>query len=435
MNGQIPVQSLAERFRRGAPAVDRVPPRGAWFFFVTQLLAVVLLQRIVVPGPAIEVILFIFAAGLAGLCLFGEVYISRTRVVLFAAFAASVCLSSFLAGLEVSTLSILLLLAGYSTYVIRLNVTREFYLRCVNFFVGVMVVIAFITLVQIGGQAATGKVVVPSMDEILPKNMIITGFVYWQPLYWGSEIIKPPAFFFREVSFVSQFLALAIVAEIVFFRRIWRLLILIVALFSTFAGTGLLILAIMSPLLLTKLSRAGKLLTIPLAAAAVVVLFFSGWFSNPAVEHRADEYENTSSSAYGRFIYPALVLSRLAEFDNPLFTGMGGGNADRAIYHKGYAGVDAGAGVLTAPTKMLLEYGIVPAILFYIFLFYCLFHRAPDTSFSVAQLLLHVFGGGYLLVSPFIILFFILGVMFKIPEQQADYAPARRMVGEYPVGS
>jgi len=63
----------------------------------------------------------------------------------------------------------------------------------------------------------------------------------------------------------------------------------------------------------------------------------------------------------------------------------------------------------------------VPAILFYIFLFYCLFHRAPDTSFSVAQLLLHVFGGGYLLVSPFIILFFILGVMFKIPEQQADY--------------
>ena len=173
-----------------------------------------------------------------------------------------------------------MLLAGYSTYIIRLNVTRDFYLRCINFFVGVMIVIAFITIVQIGGQAATGKVVVPSMDEILPKNLIIEGFVYWQPLYWGSEIIKPPAFFFREVSFVSQFLALAIVAEIAFFRRIWRLLILIVALFSTFAGTGLLILAIMSPLLLAKLPRAGKLLTIPLVAAAVVVLSFSGWFSN-----------------------------------------------------------------------------------------------------------------------------------------------------------
>ena len=284
MDSQITVQSPAERLRRAARAVGAgVHPRGAWFFFVTQLLAVVLLQRIVVPGPAVDVILFTFAAGLAGFCLFGEVYISRVRVILFAAFAASVCLSSFLAGREVSAPSVILLLAGYSTYIIRLNVTRDFYLRCVNFFVGVMIVIAFITIVQIGGQAATGKVVVPSMDEILPKNLIIEGFVYWQPLYWGSEIIKPPAFFFREVSFVSQFLALAIVAEIVFFRRIWRLLILIVALFSTFAGTGLLILAIMSPLLLAKLPRAGKLLTIPLVAAAVVVLSFSGWFSNPAL--------------------------------------------------------------------------------------------------------------------------------------------------------
>jgi len=435
MNGQIPFHSPAERLRRGAPAADRVHPRGAWFFFVTQLLAVVMLQRIVVPGLAVELILFIFAAGLAGFCLFGEVYISRARVVLFAAFAASVCLSSFLAGLEVSTPSIMLLLASYSTYIIRLNVTREFYLQCVNFFIGVMIVIAFITIVQIGGQAAIGKVVVPNMDEMLPKNLIIEGFAYWQPLYWGSEIIKPPAFFFREVSVVSQFLSLAIVAEITFFRRIWRLLILFVALFSTFAGTGLLILAIMSPLLLAKLPRAGKLLTIPLVAAAVVVLSFSGWFSN--VEHRADEYEDTSSSGYGRFIYPVLVLSRLAEFDNPLFTGMGGGNADREIYHKGSAGVgDVGAGavVLTAPTKMLLEYGIVPAILFYIFLIYCLFHRAPDTSFSIAQLLLHVLGGGNLLFSPFIILFFVLGVMFRVPEQQ-DYAPTRRMVGEYPLGS
>jgi hypothetical protein len=104
---------------------------------------------------------------------------------------------------------------------------------------------------------------------------------------------------------------------------------------------------------------------------------------------------------------------------------MGGGNADRAIYHKGLAGIDAGAGVLTPPTKLLLEYGIVPAVLFYIFLIYCLFHRAPEISFSFAQLVLHVFvGGGLLLVSPYIILFFILGVMFRTPEQQADHAPA-----------
>ena len=83
---------------------------------------------------------------------------------------------------------------------------------------------------------------------------------------------------------------------------------------------------------------------------------------------------------------------------------MGAGNADRAT---------KGSGVLAAPTKLLLEYGVVPAILFYVFI-YCLFYRTPDVSFSFAESIVHVLGGGYLLVSPYIILFFILGVMWTV---------------------
>ena len=58
-------------------------PRGAWFFFVTQLLAVVVLQRIIVPGLGVEIILATFAIGIAGLCLFGEVQVCGTRVIRF----------------------------------------------------------------------------------------------------------------------------------------------------------------------------------------------------------------------------------------------------------------------------------------------------------------------------------------------------------------
>jgi hypothetical protein len=395
-----------------AAAPSRGWPRGAWFFFVTQLLAVVLLQRIAVPGPTIEVILFTFAAGIGALCLFGEVYVSATRFVLFSAFAAAICLSSILAGRDVSPSSIVLLLAAYSTYVIRLSVTREFYLRCINLFVGVMVLMGALTLIQIGGQMLTGKIVVPNMDDLVPKAMIVPGFVYWQTMEWGSDIVKPPAFFFREVSFVSQFLALAVVAEIAFFRRIWRLLILLTALFATFAGTGLIILAVTSPFLLAKLPRVARFLAIPLLAVGVAGLAISGWFTS--VEHRLDEYEDQSSSAYGRFIYPIVVLGELQEFDNPVLTGMGAGNGDRTT---------KGSGVLAAPTKLLLEYGILPAVLFYVFFIYCLFHRAPDFSFAFAQFALHILGGGYLLVSPFIILFFLLGVMFRVQEEPtADQA-------------
>jgi hypothetical protein len=423
MDGEIALENPAERLRAAGAGVTLHPP-GVWFFFVTQLLAVVVLQRIVVPGLAVEIILVTFAIGVAGLCLFGEVHISSMRVILFSAFAVSIGLSSFLAGREISAASIILLLASYSTYVIRFEVTREFYLRCVNFFVDVMIVIAFVTIIQIGGQALTGKIIVPNMDDLVPKGMIIQGFVYWQTLEWGAEIIKPPAFFFREVSFVSQFLALAIVAEIAFFRRLWRLLVLGSALFATFAGTGLLILACTSPFLVAKLSRVAKLITIPLIAGVVALLAISGWFSN--VEHRLDEYEDTSSSAYGRFVYPVLVLSRLGETDNPLLSGMGAGNADRAT---------KGSGVLTAPTKLLLEYGIVPAVLFYVFFIYCLFRRAPDMSFSSAQFIVHILGGGYLLVSPYIILFFLLGAMLRVREQPTGRGQADRALGEFRVGS
>ena len=198
-------------------------------------------------------------------------------------------------------------------------------------------------------------------------------------------------------------------------RRIWRLAVLVVALFATFAGTGLLILAVTSPFLLAKLPRAARFYAIPLVAIGIAALAGSGWFSN--VESRVGEYQDTSSSTYGRFIYPVVVLSQLQDVEDPLFTGMGAGNGDRAT---------KGNGVLSAPTKLLLEYGVVPTILFYVFLVYCLFYRAPDISFAFAQFALHVLGGGYLLVSPYIILFFILGVMFRISERQTANATEDR---------
>jgi hypothetical protein len=290
-----------------------------------------------------------------------------------------------------------------------------------NLFVGVMVFMGALALIQVCGQVLTGKILVPNMDDLLPKSIVVPGFVYWQTLEWGSDIVKPPAFFFREVSFVSQFLALAVVVEIAFFKRVWRLVIMLTALFATFAGTGLIVLAVTSPFLIAKLPRAARFLAIPLLVVGVAGLAVSGWFTS--VEHRLDEYEDQSSSAYGRFVYPVVVLGELEDFDNPVFTGMGAGNGDRTT---------KGSGVLAAPTKLLLEYGVLPAVLFYIFFIYCLFHRAPDMSLAFAQFALHILGGGYLLVSPFIILFFLLGVMFRIQDEPAPDQGAAILLRDRP---
>ena len=393
-------------------ASGRAHPLGAWSFFVTLLLAVIVLQRIVVPGLDLDVILLTLAVGLAVFFLVGEMQVSFVRMALFSAFVVSACLSAVLAGPNISAPSLALLLAAYSIFIVKLNVTRCFYLRCLGFFVDVMTALAFVTMIQVGGQLATGAVVIPSMDDLLPPDFIIKGFVYWQPLYWGSNVVKPPAFFFREVSFVSQFLALAIVAEALFFRRVWRLLVLIAAIFATFAGTGFIILGLTLPFVLAKLPMRMKLAAIPLAAVIAFAAISSGWFSN--VESRLDEYKSADSSTYGRFIYPLLALSQLETFDNPLFTGLGPGNADR---------ISQGRGVVLAPAKLAIEYGIVPAVLFYVFFIYCLFHRAPDASFSIALLSLHIFGGGYLLSSPIFVIIFLLGALFRVSEQRASPPP------------
>jgi|SRR5271166_675649 len=383
-------------------------PRGVWLFVVTQLLSAILLQRIVLPGTEIEVIWVTLAIGLAVFWVFGEMRISRTRTILFLIFASSVCISVLLAANEPSILSVILLITCYSTYVLRINVTVSFYIRCMGLFVDVMVFFALLAIIQIGGQALTGVITIPSMDDLLPKTFIVQGYVYWQPLYWGSKLIKPPAFFFREVSALSQFLSIAIVAEIAFFRRPIRLLILLTAIFSAFAGTGLLVLALTSPFLVAKLPRKAKILSLPVLVCGAIIIATSGWVST--VESRFSEYHDDSSSSYGRFIYPILVLAKMKTFYDPFLTGLGAGIAEKEAR-------TTASGILSPPTKLLLEYGILPTLLFYTFFLYCLFDRAPDTSLSLSLLFLHTTGGGSLLSSPDVVLILILGSMLRVENK------------------
>ena len=376
-------------------------------FFVVELTAVIVFQRIVIPSIGVELLPILWFFGIIALFIVGTAKISANRLVLYVGFVLTIYLSVLLVEREFSIPSVILVMTIYGTHVVQLDVDTETYLWCMNFFVDAMLAVGLLTMVQIGGQTLLGTVIVPSMDDFLPREMIVDGFIYWQPLYYGTSIIKPPAFFFREVSFVSQFLALGIVVEVAFFRRPIRLVVLIAAIFSTFAGTGLLVLALAAPFMFGKLPLRAKLLAIPLGVAALLILAASGWFSN--VEQRFSEYEDTSSSAYGRFIYPFVILGELARFDNPVLTGIGAGNGDRA-----YGG---GNGILLAPTKLMIEYGIAAALAFYVFLGATLFRRAPDISVAVSVLLLHLTGGGYLIVVPIVATVFLLGGLMRVSDQ------------------
>ncbi len=79
---------------------------------------------------------------------------------------------------------------------------------------------------------------------------------YSYEIYYGSSILKSNGVVFLEASFASQFLALAIIVQILLGGGRLRLVLFGAALVSTLSGTGLLLLA--AGLALLAVRRGGQ---------------------------------------------------------------------------------------------------------------------------------------------------------------------------------
>ena len=87
----------------------------------------------------------------------------------------------------------------------------------------------------------------------MPEALIQQGYHFEIPLDFRTSIRKSNGVFFLEPSHFSRALALAILLEVSYTRSIVRLTALVGALILTFSGTGLIVLAAGSPLLLRYL--------------------------------------------------------------------------------------------------------------------------------------------------------------------------------------
>ena len=91
------------------------------------------------------------------------------------------------------------------------------------------------------------------------------------------------------MSFLSQFIALALGIEIVLFKRWWRVAALTVAVFITFAGTGILLLLLTIPVLVGRVSIPNMMLSIIMIAAVGWLAWWLGWVD--LVSHRFTEFD------------------------------------------------------------------------------------------------------------------------------------------------
>lgn len=374
--------------------------------FAVAAVIVIFTQKMALPlgGSTLMLSLPLILPIMAWLLIYAKARINLVRLGLFAAFAAALIIASLLTARPFSGPSILLALVLYFLWVVELPVSMATYRRCMNVLVWSAMVGAALVLVQQIAQAF-GYHGWPNLETVLPKAIRQTGYNYLQPYRYLSPNIKPNGVFFLESSFVSQFVALGLIIELSLFRRIGRMALMAIALPLTYAGTGLIIVALCLPILLFRLSAKLAMLGIVAMIMVAGIAYTTGWVD--AIAPRMTEVNQKGTSGYYRYTAPTLeAIERLKE-PSALFTGDGAGGSTNDI---------------TDPTiyepiiKVLLEYGILAALLYTALMLYCMFVSTPDKLIAWAFLLFFNTGGGYFIV-PVNVLACLLGCILLRVER------------------
>lgn len=385
LNPPAPFRPLP-RSGADAPAVGRDLQEQLLFgLFLFGLVAVILLQKFGITNGggtlSIGVPLMLGAMGLA--CIVLKPVWDPVRIGLYFAFVAAAGLSTVFLSPVYSDTSIALFFLLHLPMVVSFETSEATYRRCLNAFVNLMLVFCAAIAVEHAVQFLIGPQAWPNLDKMVPARWLVPEFNYLQPIVWNLPYHKPNALLFLEVSFLSQFIALALAIEVVLFQRIWRLLVLAVALMATFGGTGLLLIAITLPVLLGRLTISRMVLVIASLLIVLYVAYRLGWFE--LIGGRVNEYESEGSSANMRFIEPLHRLVAFLSDPGALFSGIGAGNIEKGRNFQWWP-----------ITKATVEYGLVPALIFYAFFLYALFKNPADRSIAFTLAVWYTFEGALL---------------------------------------
>lgn len=367
--------------------------------------AIVFLQRIVVPlGAELGVSCLLPIAWLSMAYLFwtGLAELDGTALLGCIAFVAAALLSQLLGDADFSLTSLGLLVAIYVLCPVRVVLSNTDYNCILRFFQSCMTVVALMTYGQFALQLV--GLGMPLMEHFVPERLIVKNFVYLQEVVWGSGLYKPNGIVMLEASFLSQFIALALIIEYWVFRRPPMLLLFGGGLALTFSGTGMSLAALTLAYMTLKRGVDRNALVLASAVACVVAgLLATGMLE--AISGRVSEFSDSNASASVRFVAPfTRVYETLQTGDLGLVLwGAGAGFIDREI---GFAWLP--------PVKVWVEYGLVAFTVYWLFLA-TLVRSAPSATLAVAFALEYLlFGGGALLQPPVVFACLFLGIGYSI---------------------
>lgn len=255
-------------------------------------------------------------------------------------------------------------------------------------FLNLALVIAWCGIAQFFLQSVVDARFLFPIENFFPSSLVVQHFNSQGIVEYGSQTYRANGVFLPEPSFFSQLMGIAIVLELCLRGRWHRLAVYGVALLSAAAGTGLLILAICVPLLILKRARWDLLLLAAVAIAAVGALGDSSYAGHLA--SRAGEFNANGSSAFARFIGGFYLFDQFL-WNDPWRTlfGFGAGSFSELASHSHYS-------VAEMPLfKMILEFGLLGALLYFLVIGYFLFSSPAPRLLSLAIAIAFLLNGIY----------------------------------------
>lgn len=357
----------------------------------TPILCASIISKFGVPGYAslgigiaLPVMLLALGLGVITDC----VRLEPRRLGAYCLMLAALMLPRLIQAGTFSLQSVLMLAVQHLPYVMVVAGGHELAPRALKFLLHIATLLAVCAIGQYFLQGIIDKSILYPIDNLVPSQFVVQGFNSQGTIHYQSEQIRATGVFMLEPSFLTQFLGIAIVGETLTSKRLWRLGLYTAGILVAHAGTGILILLICMPFVVITRRRWDLVL---LGAVALVVILAAGDALNlEMITGRANEFSDPRSSGFARFVGGFYM------FDQMLWP-----NLPRALF--GY-----GAGsfldyahlfdieVADMPmTKMIFEFGIVGALVYFSFLASCLFSSPLPKLLSLAVALSFLFNGMY----------------------------------------
>jgi hypothetical protein len=347
----------------------------------------VVCSRLALPLGAKQVplVMPVAIAHLVAILVFTRGRIAGPRALATLGALAVVLFETVLVHRHTSALSLLYLVAIYAPLVVTTTADRAALEAVWRGFVRLAGVAAVLGLVQTGSQLVAGGYF-PDPVRFLPEQLQLGGY---QTTYAAMEgvlpLLKANGMLFVEPSAFSQFLALALLGELWWFRRPVLLGLLAAGLVVSFSGTGLMMLA-------AGLLFGGRVRVILLAGAlglfAAGILFLTGYGS--AFTSRLGELQRPGTSGFERFVAPYVAMGESwRDSGTAVLWGYGAGRVEDldTEYAANYSPIP----------KVFLEYGLVGLLGFAAVWLAMFAGRAVPSAIIGAMLVMYFVAAGSLL--------------------------------------